>query len=423
MMGILTNTGGSATLPCVLLTLGIPFYAIGYYRFYNPYESKSSFALLPSGIFGLTFGVLAIALSAYFFRGLQASLEMKKSGAKIPETDPKKILEELKNNLDQHCCTQNRTSDDRTLQVEEKVEQRMNDPVSDDIVYDSLACLEELIRQCGKAQQRRKKKKADINNNVETSSHELETSSHEASYLVLKNFPNNDAAISSALFLLALIAENSKIRKRHVELGDEFGVKVPIVSMQKALLRAKSDDIAEQEEENAAELQRRGCLFLGALTDGDNDMATYVCQEGGLEAILDAVEWYRYHEDVGNWALWALFILCFDHCGNQGKLVKLNGIQKICSAMKEIPQSLGVQRHGIAILFDLLRDMPGSGRDSIRIRMVAKNSNMHQIVSLAMRNFSHCMDIVMMGRQMLMVTGYTGDIPIYKEKVNDINQS
>ena len=33
---------------------------------------------------------------------------------------------------------------------------------------------------------------------------------------------------------------------------------------------------------------------------------------GGLDVVVDAMDWYRFHEGVCKWALWAGFHLCYD---------------------------------------------------------------------------------------------------------------
>ena len=46
-------------------------------------------------------------------------------------------------------------------------------------------------------------------------------------------------------------------------------------------------------------------------------IVTKIAEEDGLEAIIDAIDWYRYHAEVCNWGLWTLFTLCFGHTGNK----------------------------------------------------------------------------------------------------------
>eukprot|EP00978_Attheya_sp_CCMP212_P047582 scaffold422199_cov67-Attheya_sp.AAC.1 len=74
--------------------------------------------------------------------------------------------------------------------------------------------------------------------------------------------------------------------------------------------------------------------------------------------------------------------------GNKGSLVmKLGGIQRICRAMKDLPTSLDVARHGIAILFDLMREVPENPTALVQIRTIALNAGVHDVLSRAMEEF------------------------------------
>ena len=212
-----------------------------------------------------------------------------------------------------------------------------------------------------------------------------------------------------------------------------YSIAVPIQAMRDALSRAKqcvieehdredeqqrthfvqshehgssSSSSLEQQEQLSAELQRKGCLFLGAIADENKDMATAVVDASGLDAILDAMDWFRFHEDVVNWALWSIFVLCYDHLGNKGELIRSGGLERICRVMKDIPRSMEVQRHGTAILFDGLREVPGSIADVAQMRLVALNAGVRDVVQTAMANFPQCAEIMMMGQQMLLATRY-----------------
>lgn len=185
--------------------------------------------------------------------------------------------------------------------------------------------------------------------------------------------------------------------------------------LQKALQRAKKEE-EEMNEELLAEIQRKGALFLGALADGDTefDLPTTIVEEDGLQLILDAANWFRFHEDVANWTLWAAFILCYENVRNKIQFLRLAGITTVCELMKNNPTSLEVNRHGIAILFDLLRE--GNDREGVKwdpweVRRIALGAGFQTIVVRAMTEFSDSMDIMMMGQEMLIGTGYRGDIP------------
>jgi hypothetical protein len=170
-----------------------------------------------------------------------------------------------------------------------------------------------------------------------------------------------------------------------------------------------------------AEILRKGCLLLGAVCNDDNGLglALKVTEEGGLELVLGAANWFRLHEqDVSNWALWAFFTLCSDQTRIKMKLVRLQGIQTICEIMMNNPTSLEVNHHGVALLFDLLRENQTDGGlkwDPWEIRKVALASGMHGVVFNAMNEFSDSMDVMMMGQEMLVGTGFQGDIPVYQQ--------
>ena len=246
--------------------------------------------------------------------------------------------------------------------------------------------------------------------------HELESICQDAAYIVFRLYPNDDEAVAAALSLNAVVAKDEQVRERHLHEADVFGLNVSIDAMRAALKRAQaSQDRDEQMERLSAELQRKACLLLGALADGDSGIATKVVEEGGLEAILDALKWYRFHEEVASWGLWAIFVLCYDHAGNKKEMIRLGGIQVVCMIMKNNSNSLEVSRHGTAILFDLLREAQGDSIFNVaQIRKMALNAGLHDVMVNAMNEFETSMEIVMMGQEMLVATGYQGEIPRFQ---------
>ncbi len=237
----------------------------------------------------------------------------------------------------------------------------------------------------------------------------------EAAYLSLRLYPDDDEIVAGAISLLALIAKKNEVRQRNKNQADKFGLDRPIQALQKALERAKKEE-DETHEELLAEIQRKGALFLGALADGDQEfgLPIKIVEEDGLELILDAANWFRLHEDVANWTLWASFIICFENVRNKVHFVRLAGITTVCELMKNNPNSLEVNRHGVAILFDLLREgNEGEGVkwDPWEVRRIALGAGLHDVILSAMNEFSDSMDVMMMGQEMLIGTGYAGDIP------------
>jgi len=259
--------------------------------------------------------------------------------------------------------------------------------------------------------------------------------------------------------------------------GCDDGLDVPIHSMRRSLQRTKEmmdyctgsyygdDDEdgggensdAEEREQISAELQRKACIYLGAVAEmdrgkhGDEGIgggrgssnyehsvrnATSIVDNGGMEAILETLMWFRFHVHVANWALWALFNICYDHGENKKELIKLNGVDCVCTVLKCIMNDLEEQtkvdedhsgtdydwqevtmqavQHGIAILFDTMRYDDGnyenrSATNAMQLRVVqrrvALNAGMLEVVKSATRMFPKSTEIVLMGQQMLVTMG------------------
>lgn len=269
--------------------------------------------------------------------------------------------------------------------------------------------------------------------------------SQEASYIILRTFSNHDELISASLSLLALCAKSDSVRQRHLKNKKSYELGLPINIMHSSLQRSKKVVAEEEKEQLAAEIQRKGCIFLGGLSDGNKNLASHIVQCGGLECILESIDWFRYHLYVINWSLWSIFNLCYDHMGNKGELIRLDGVGKICRAMKNVLSNydeeekdstvvdkynsdeedekdhLEIARHGIAILFDLLRhdatSSPSSSSstfDFMQARRVALNAGLHDVLLIAMKRFSDNTQIMMMGQQMLIATGYMGEMPSFQ---------
>ena len=122
---------------------------------------------------------------------------------------------------------------------------------------------------------------------------------------------------------------------------------------------------------------------------------------------MDIANWFRYHEDVANWAMWAIFILCYDQLQNKIQFVRLAGITTILGLLEYNQSSLEVNRHCIAILYDLLREgnkAEGKQYDPWTLRRQALAAGLHNRVVKAMSEFSDSMDIMMMRQEMLIGT-------------------
>lgn len=424
-MGILVSPDGSITAPGMLFIAGVPLLVIGHYRNNGSNHSLSlevfgKPAQLVVGVFLVFLGLVLSFLNVKGDRrerGGDSDLEYEM----IP---PEQILNELK-----HLPSFRETSDTNAGNKENHATATARELESSSRAT-SLRCLTALAVKYGQEQKRKEDKKQETQNEtisnplngfLSCKPHELETICQDAAYIALKLHPSDDSIVAAAISLLALVAGDAEVRRRHIEEADRFGLNVPVIAMRESLSRAKLVDVEEgenapeEEERLSAELQRKGCLLLGALSDGDKNIATKVVDEDGLKAVLDAVDWYRYHSDVANWSLWSVFVLCYNHKGNKGELMKMGGIQRICRVLKDNPESLEVSRHGIAILFDMMREVPGTMADFSHLRMIAMNSGVHGVVLRAMTEFPDSVEIMMMGQQMLVATGYTGDVPQFNK--------
>jgi hypothetical protein len=291
----------------------------------------------------------------------------------------------------------------------------------------------------------------------------------DAAMVVLTLYPDQDEAASSSLALLALVAKNDAVRSHFIKPTDISSddkkhtsskssnddknneskkniksatpLKTCIEAMKESLERTKrrtkpssnngeasktqedddsGTDTATVIEQRAADLQRKGCLLLGALADDHPEVATNVVGDGGLEAILAAVDWFRLHEDVCNWGLWAIFVLCYSHMQNKHVLIQEGGLERVCRIMKDIPESMEVQRHGVAILFDVLREAPTQSSNVqgvAKVRLVALNAGLHEALVSGMTAHPFNIEIHMMSLQMLAATGFQGEVPEFKGKI------
>jgi len=243
----------------------------------------------------------------------------------------------------------------------------------------------------------------------------------QAAYLTLRLLPKDGEAVGSCIALLALVAKDEEVRQRNKYQADVYGLDRPIQALREVLELAKKEEDEEREGE-LAETLRKGCLFFGALSDNDKDLnlATTIVQEEGLELILDIANWFRFHEEIANWSMWSIFILCYDCIQNKVELIRLAGVTTVCSLLSNNATSLEVTRHGIAILYDLLREgNTEAGKkynyDPWAVRTQALAAGLHNTVVKAMNEFSDSMDIMMMGQEMLLGTGYRGDIPQFQQ--------
>jgi hypothetical protein len=296
-----------------------------------------------------------------------------------------------------------------------------------------IAGLEALAKKYARQQQqqhesKRKQKRPQKESPQMTINHELELICQQAAYIAYRLFPtDDDQVLAAALSLHALVAKDPQVRQCHLFQADIFGLNIPVQCMRDALQRAKAETNDDRQQQ-MAELQRKACLLLGALGDGDADVATRIVEEDGLQAVLETANWFRYHEDVANWALWAVFILSYENPPNKVRNVQLGGVPIIIQAVKNVPDCLEVARHGVAILFDLMRDVGDATEghhqlDVWAIRKAALAAGLHQVILQAMTRFSNSVDIIMMGQDILAGTDYKGQVPQYQPGSGNVVQS
>jgi hypothetical protein len=209
----------------------------------------------------------------------------------------------------------------------------------------------------------------------------------QATFMVLENYRCHDEIISCSLALLALVAKEDSSRKKIFDatvstatygkyhalhtmnhskgswsdkntsqlIIPPYSATVPIRVMREALIRAKQRARQKpppevQEEQLFAEVQRKGCLLLGVLADESTTtrgIAKSVVNAGGLDAVFSALEWYRYHKEVANWGLWAVFNFTYHFPSNKIDLFfpnrrtgsmtasSCNGFERICRVMND----------------------------------------------------------------------------------------
>lgn len=206
----------------------------------------------------------------------------------------------------------------------------------------------------------------------------------KAAFMVLESYACHDEIISSSLALLALVAKEDSSRKKifddtvssatcrkyhalptwnHTKddkntsqrMIPPYTATIPIRVMREALTRAKQrarqiPPPELQEEQLSAEVQRKGCLLLGVLADESSTtrgIAQSVINAGGLDAVFSAMEWFRYHNQVANWGLWAIFNFTYHYPSNKIDLFFPNrptesvtasswsGLERICRVMND----------------------------------------------------------------------------------------
>jgi hypothetical protein len=132
----------------------------------------------------------------------------------------------------------------------------------------------------------------------------------QAAVFALKSYRDDDRVVLLALTQLSLLVNNyTDTSIQNLLQQDQH---VVIKTIQSSLSRAKLvDEPPEKDERLSSEIQRRGCLLLGGCAE-NIEAAAHIIGSGGMNAIIDALQWYRFHAGVSKWGLWAVFHLCYD---------------------------------------------------------------------------------------------------------------
>lgn len=102
-----------------------------------------------------------------------------------------------------------------------------------------------------------------------------------------------------------------------------------------------------------------------------------------------------------------------NHCTVGSSSSSSSSSRKSGSGSGGVPSE--VARHGVALLFDLLREnSPPASVNVYKIRQAALTAGMHPVLVQVMQENSDAMDILMMGSEILLGTGYEGEIPTFE---------
>ena len=240
----------------------------------------------------------------------------------------------------------------------------------------------------------------------------------EIARLCFLTFPNDDKISIAAMSLLIVVSKSAVVKDRVMTEADRYGLNTPIAIARFSLDRRKNSTettFDHDQEQTAAELQRKSALLLGSFSDGDSDFSALVVDEGGIELMFDAANFFRHHQFTLKWIIWSLFTICYDNFGNKAHLIRLGGIPKCCESMKATMISAEAQRHGMALLFDILRN---TGEQEHRrmycIRSLAINAGIHEVLIQSIESHGkEFPEVAHMGREILLGSNYKGDIPQY----------
>jgi hypothetical protein len=236
--------------------------------------------------------------------------------------------------------------------------------------------------------------------------------------LILETYDENASVVVRTLTVLRRVSTLPEVCSHFEEAGG--AAVAPVVLAMRTVLsldQAGADTPDEKRSRRCAEVQRLGALILGAVCDERNELKTAVVDEGFAAALLEAMDWFRHHEPLAQWALWALFNATFNHTSNKVDLVRKGALKTVVTAMDAHPNSAGVQRQAVALLFSCLMQGSTAGADGSsgvvvadvpRMREVASSQGMNEAVEAACKAHPKDKSIQGMGQQILAASSAGG---------------
>mmetsp|Transcript_22105 Transcript_22105/g.28628 ORF Transcript_22105/g.28628 Transcript_22105/m.28628 type:complete len:380 (-) Transcript_22105:110-1249(-) len=219
----------------------------------------------------------------------------------------------------------------------------------------------------------------------------------------LKTFPDSKEVAIWVFSAMTFLAKVDAVKK---QVGDEGGLNTIICTMEKCLEAGKQCEIKETEDARAtAEMylntQKRGCMALGQIVDGQPKLQTAAVDEGGLDVVLECMQWYRDHGELQQWALWAILQLTFEHPANRVYLLKKGGMRLVLDSLKNHAQARKVQCQGLGVVMSSFQ--LADGIDTSLVCKLAMNDGLEKIAQEAKERFPSDVYIIQVCDQLLSI--------------------
>ena len=105
----------------------------------------------------------------------------------------------------------------------------------------------------------------------------------------------------------------------------------------------------------AMEVERVAAIVIGGLADSHPEIQTLVVDEGFVEAVVAAMEWFAKSEVLNIYCTVALLNISYGHQSNKVYIVRKRGLQTVITAMMQHKENANLQQQAIAFLFSCLR--------------------------------------------------------------------